>query len=91
MVSCRSIGALDLAYVIGGCILSQSKVKHQSVIRGTYAMISPDGRFFDSTSGCHLYNEPILKVGIEKARSQVSFSQEGFNDRTSSYVDNLMK
>ena len=66
-------------------------VESEAVMRGTYAMISPDGRFFDSTSGFHLYSEPILKVGIEKAWSQVSFSQEGFYDRTSSYVDRLVK
>lgn len=69
----------------------QPVVESEAVMRGTYAMVSPDGRFFDSTSGGHLYSEPILKVGMEKAWSQVSFSQEGFNDRTSSYVDKLVK
>jgi radical S-adenosyl methionine domain-containing protein 2 len=36
-------------------------------IRGSYAMISPDGRFFDSSSGRHHYSSPILDVGIHAA------------------------
>ncbi len=36
-------------------------------VRSSYAMISPDGRFFDSTSGRYRYSRPILDVGIEEA------------------------
>jgi radical S-adenosyl methionine domain-containing protein 2 len=60
-------------------------VESEDVMRGSYAMISPDGRFYDSTSGAHRYSDPILAVGVEKAWSQVNFSHQKFADRTRSY------
>ena len=38
-------------------------------IRGSYAMISPDGRFFDSASGRHHYSQRILDAGLRKHRA----------------------
>ena len=32
-------------------------------IRGSYIMVDPQGRFFDSTAGTHTYSRPILQVG----------------------------
>lgn len=60
-------------------------VESESVMRGSYAMISPDGRFFDSTCGKHTYSPPILKVGVEQAWNQVCFNEGLFNERTASY------
>ncbi len=55
------------------------------VMRGSYAMISPDGRFFDSTSGAHQYSDPIRQVGALRAFNQVSFSQDKFERRNGEY------
>ncbi len=60
-------------------------VESESVMRGSYAMISPDGRFFDSTQGFHSYSDPILKVGVDHAWDQVCFNENLFNERTASY------
>jgi radical S-adenosyl methionine domain-containing protein 2 len=57
----------------------------QSDIRGSYAMISPDGRFFDTLKGTYNYSRPILDVGIEQAFSEINFSMESFKQRDGDY------
>jgi radical S-adenosyl methionine domain-containing protein 2 len=47
-------------------------------IRGSYVMVDPRGRFFDSTTGRHRYSSPILGVGLDVAWSQVSFDKDKF-------------
>lgn len=47
-------------------------------IRGSYVMVDPQGRFFDSTSGTHHYSQPILTAGIETAFGEVSFDAVKF-------------
>jgi radical S-adenosyl methionine domain-containing protein 2 len=42
-------------------------------ILGSYAMIDPLGRFFGDSTGRHVYSDPILEVGVERALSQVGF------------------
>lgn len=54
-------------------------------IRGSYAMIDPLGRFFDSTQGGHRYSQPILNVGISVAFAEVSFDYDRFISRGGSY------
>lgn len=54
-------------------------------IRGSYAMIDPAGRFFDSSLGGHSYSQPILDVGIAPAFAQVSFDHDRFIARGGSY------
>jgi radical S-adenosyl methionine domain-containing protein 2 len=54
-------------------------------IRGSYAMIDPQGRFFDSSAGHHTYSAPILTEGIEEAFVQVSFDRATFEARGGSY------
>jgi radical S-adenosyl methionine domain-containing protein 2 len=51
------------------------------VIRGSYLMVDPRGRFFDSASGCHRYSDPILEVGIHAAVRQVDFDDDKFAAR----------
>lgn len=51
------------------------------VIRGSYIMVDPQGRFFDSTSGTHRYSQPILEIGIEAAFAQVAFDDTKFLKR----------
>jgi radical S-adenosyl methionine domain-containing protein 2 len=54
-------------------------------IRGSYAMIDPTGRFFDSALGGHRYSQPILDVGVSAAFAQVSFDHDRFISRGGSY------
>lgn len=52
------------------------------VIRGSYIMVDPQGRFFDSAKGTHRYSSPILDVGIDAAFGQVEFDPEKFLARS---------
>lgn len=54
-------------------------------MRGSYAMVDPAGRFFESTRGFHHYSEPLLEVGLDAAWSQVRFSLERFEQRGGRY------
>jgi radical S-adenosyl methionine domain-containing protein 2 len=54
-------------------------------MRGTYAMIDPAGRFYDSVSGRHRYSDPILEVGVEQAWTQVCFDSNRFQARGGDY------
>jgi radical S-adenosyl methionine domain-containing protein 2 len=54
-------------------------------MRGSYAMIDPAGRFYDSTTGQYLYSDPILEVGVERAWSQVRFDPKLFKTRGGDY------
>lgn len=56
-----------------------------SDMRGTYAMIDPRGRFYDTVDGEHRYSKPILDVGVKTAWSQVRFSVERFEGRGGIY------
>lgn len=44
------------------------------MMRESYVMIDPQGRFFQNTQGIYKYSEPILSVGIWEALRQVGFS-----------------
>lgn len=57
----------------------------EDLMRGSYAMISPDGRFFDSAEGHQHYSDPILEVGVEKAWEQVQCDPDLFHERTRNY------
>lgn len=61
------------------------------MIRGSYIMIDPQGRFFDSTSGSHRYSRPILDVGMDAAFTEVSFEDDKFLARggDADYSDGL--
>jgi len=54
-------------------------------IRGSYAMVSPDGRFFDSSTGRHFYSQRILDVGLAAAFSQVAFDAAKYDGRDGNY------
>jgi len=61
----------------------------ESLIRGSYLMIDPTGRLYDSNSGKHQYSEPILKVGIAKALESIDFDPEKFKQRKGNYNWNV--
>jgi len=54
-------------------------------IRGSYAMVSPDGRFFDSSEGRHQYSSRILEVGLSSAFREVSFDAAKYDGRDGNY------
>lgn len=56
------------------------------LIRGSYAMVDPAGRFFDSTGGGHKYSEPILNVGAKNALKQVDIDKVKFDFRGGEYA-----
>lgn len=54
-------------------------------MRGSYVMIDPAGRFYDSSKGSHTYSDPILEVGIEQALTMVSVDAQKFVKRGGFY------
>jgi len=60
-------------------------VEDNEDMRGSYAMVDPAGRFFESTRGAHHYSAPLLEAGLEAAWAQVSFSLERFERRGGRY------
>jgi len=65
--------------------LASAIPESNDLMYGSYAMVDPAGRFFDSTTGCYRYSEPILLVGLLEAFSQVAFSNEKFEERGGRY------
>lgn len=57
----------------------------QADIYGTYAMIGPNGCFFDNSKGTYRYSRPIVTVGIEAAWAEITFSAERFHARQGDY------
>lgn len=55
------------------------------LMRGSYVMVDPAGRFFDSLAGSHHYSPPILQIGVEAALGQLSVSVERFEKRAGRY------
>ena len=41
------------------------------VMRGSYVMVDPAGRFFDNVRGGHTYSKPIIEAGVEAALKEV--------------------
>jgi len=54
-------------------------------IKGSYVMVDPAGRFFDDTTGKHIYSEPILEAGCEKAIQQMFYDKSKFEERGGNY------
>lgn len=54
-------------------------------MRGSYAMVDPSGRFYDSSKGYHTYSNPILEVGVFQAYNQVNIDNNKFNKRGGIY------
>lgn len=55
------------------------------LMRGSYVMVDPAGRFFDNVQGKHNYSRPILDVGVEEALRDVVVDQHTFQRRGGSY------
>lgn len=55
------------------------------LMRGSYVMVDPAGRFFDNASGGHRYSRPILEVGVEDALREVDVDAVRFRERGGFY------
>lgn len=60
-------------------------VESNELMRGSYVMVDPAGRFFDNASGGHRYSKPILKVGVEEALREVDVDARRFEERGGFY------
>lgn len=61
------------------------------MMKGSYAMVDPAGRFFDNTNGYHNYSRPILEVGVLEAIKGVQYDFEKFTRRGGIYDWELVK
>jgi radical S-adenosyl methionine domain-containing protein 2 len=57
----------------------------QEDLYGTYAMVGPNGCFYDNSKGSYIYSRPITEVGIERAFEEIRFSEERFERRQGDY------
>lgn len=60
-------------------------VESNELMRGSYVMVDPAGRFFDNASGGHRYSKPILGVGVEEALREVDVDARRFKERGGFY------
>ena len=54
-------------------------------MKGSYAMVDPAGRFFDNSSGTHIYSKPILSFGCEASISEMNYDFDKFEERGGLY------
>ncbi len=55
------------------------------MMKESYVMIDPAGRFFDNVQGTYNYSKPILEVGVEQALEDVSIDLKQFHKRGGRY------
>lgn len=60
-------------------------VETNSIIKGSYAMVDPAGRFFDNVEGVHNYSKPTLSSGVKNAIKEVKYDFEKFILRGGKY------
>ncbi len=55
------------------------------LIKGSYLMISPEGKLYDNTTESYTYSDDILQIGLNKALSQINIDKSKFIDRNGFY------
>ena len=55
------------------------------MMTGSYVMVDPGGRFFDNTTGTHVYSRPINEVGVRAALQEISIDADRFRLRGGLY------
>lgn len=58
----------------------------EKLMRGSYYMISPEGKLYDSSTGEHTYSRDILEVGMQNALLDVTFNYMKFMERGGEYA-----
>ena len=59
--------------------------ENNDLMRGSYVMVDPAGRFFDNVAGRHTYSRSILGVGVGEALKDVSVDSQKFLLRNGLY------
>lgn len=57
-----------------------------NLMKDSYVMINPQGQFYNTTTGRHLYSSPILEVGVKVALAQVGWNVDNFFARGGIYA-----
>jgi radical S-adenosyl methionine domain-containing protein 2 len=65
--------------------LLTNAVEKVELIKGSYLMISPEGKLYDNTGESYVYSDPILEIGLNKALKQINFNKEKFIKRGGYY------
>jgi radical S-adenosyl methionine domain-containing protein 2 len=60
-------------------------VENNSLIKGSYVMVSPEGKFINDSKSYHQYSDSILDVGVTKALEQIDFKYSKFLERGGMY------
>lgn len=55
------------------------------LMTGSYVMVDPAGRFFDNSSGTHIYSKPILSYGCDASISEMNYDFDKFEERGGKY------
>ena len=55
--------------------------ENNRLMRDSYIMIDPEGRFYDNSKGSYSFSDPILEIGVEKAFSQIEYNHSTFLER----------
>lgn len=55
------------------------------LMRASYVMVDPAGRFFDNGKGIHTYSDPLIKIGVEDALMQINLDNKLFLKRGGIY------
>lgn len=71
--------------------LFPNAVEPIDLIKGSYLMISPDGKLYDNTGSSYSYSEDIVKIGLSKALEQINFDRKKFIARGGIYSWNSNK
>ncbi|KAJ3440394.1 radical s-adenosyl methionine domain-containing protein [Anaeramoeba flamelloides] len=62
-------------------------VETSEMMNQSYCMITPDGRFYQSSGNRYEYSKPILNVGLKNAFDQVTYSLEKFKQRNGDFYE----
>lgn len=54
-------------------------------MKGSYVMVDPAGRFFDNSTGTHIYSKPILNFGCKVSISEMKYDFNKFEERGGLY------
>lgn len=65
--------------------IPEAVIENNDDMRGSYVMIDPAGRFYDSAKGHHTYSLPILDIGVHQALSMVTVDPVKFYHRGGIY------
>lgn len=55
------------------------------LMRASYVMVDPAGRFFDNITGGHIYSNPIIELGVREALDRICIDSHLFKIRGGEY------